>query len=306
MQHMMRQMKPYALLLTAATLTVSGCTDTTAVKNFASESSVLTENASVLNGGDTAYKAVGIYMKSAEMRDDPQYRELLQNGPGTPAYEDSKKLAPKAAAILQAYMTAIGKLAGDTTVIQTNDVTGAVSSLKTLGIASAEVQPALDAAGKLGNLVVQGYANEKLQDIVSAANPYVQTLAHFLAAFAKRNAAVYDAARVVSGVYWTNLITACQSPSPDEAKAKSRKASLRPPTCDAVVALSVRMHALEEDTLKKPRDATDAARTGFDKIATDHQAIVDSDGKFDAKQLIDTLKADEPTLVAAIKDLSKL
>jgi hypothetical protein len=292
-------MRAYTRAVFMALLAVTSCANTTAVKNFANESSILTADSTIINGGDAAYQAVSLYFKSPEMVNDPTYKQLLEGGPGTPEYEQAKTLAPKVAAILAMYMKVVGTLAGDTTLVQPSGVTGITGSLKTLGLSSPQVRPALDAAGKLSNLLAQGYANAKLRQVVADSDPYVHTITQFLAQFAERNATLYNAARNVSGSYWINRIKDCQTP-----RALAEK--YRPPACDAAVALSIRMHALEENELQKQADAADAARQAFVKIGADHHAIFTSDGKFDAATLVSILQADEPTLVAAIIDLSKL
>lgn len=286
-------MKRTTAFAVAGLVYLTACVDTTAVKNFANESSVISSDAAVINGSDTAFAAAKPYLVSSEMKN--KYPDALSLGPGTPEFEEAKKLAGPAAKVLQQYMQALAALAGSTTVTTSSDVSGIAASLKTLGVTSSKVTPALDATSQLANLLVAGYTQATLKEIVDRANPDVQTITKFLAAFAQQNATLYDKARIISGDYWQDLVKDCES-------VKSHP----PVGCRATVALAVDVHARDEAILRQEIDAADAAAAAFQKIGADHQAIFDSAGKFDSAQLLATLKADEPVLLSAIQDLPKL
>jgi hypothetical protein len=172
---------------------------------------------------------------------------------------------------------------------------GIATSLKTLGITSSSLTPALDATSQLANLLVTGLVQQTLKDVVEKANPSLQIITAFLSKFAQENATLYDKAKIISGAYWEDLLGDCES----------RKS--RPPVgCRATIALAIDVHTRDENTLDQQIEAADAAAAAFTKIGADHQAIVDSAGKFDSAQLLTVLKGDEPVLVNAITDLSKL
>jgi hypothetical protein len=282
-----------AILAIACLIGLAACVDTSAIQNFASKSSIISADDAVINGSDAAYSAVLPYMASPAMK--TRFPETLSAGPGTPEFDQSKKLAPLAARVLQQYMQLLGQLAGAPTAISSSDVSSIASSLNTLGVTGAQVTPALGATSKLASLVLSGYQQAKLRDIVQQANPFVQTITKFLAQFAEQNATLYDKARIISGDYWADLVKDCEL-------AKARP----PASCRATIALANNVHARDETTLKQQIDANQAAAAAFQKIGADHQAIVDSAGKFGSAQLLAILQADEPTLVTAIQDLSKL
>jgi hypothetical protein len=272
---------------------LSACVDTAAIKSFANESSVISSDAGVISGSDAAFDAVKPYLNSPEMA--KEFPDALSSGPGTPEFDDAKKLSGPAGKVLQQYMQALAKLAGDTNVISSGDVSGIEASLKGLGITSDKVTPALDATSKLANLIVAGYAQGELEELVDKSNDYVQTITAFLTKFAEENATLYDKARIVSGVYWQNRVHGCEV-------AKSSP----PVGCDAIIALATRVHAQDGAILKQQVNIADAAAAAFQEIGADHQAIVDSAGKLDSARLINVLNTNEPVLVGAIRDLSKL
>jgi hypothetical protein len=271
---------------------LSACVDTTAVKNFANESSVITSNAAVM-GSDAAFAAAKPYLNSPDMKQ--KFPDALSSGPGTPQFDGAQKLVGPASKVLQQYMQALAMLAGSTTVFNSTDVSGIASSLKTLGVSGSAATPALNATSQLANLVASGLAQQDIRDVVEKANPEVQIITKFLAVFAQQNANLYDKARVISGAYWQNLVADCEA-------TKSRP----PVGCRATIALAIDVHSRDETTLRQQIDAADAAATAFNKIGADHQAIADSAGKFNSAELLQILKADEPALMSAINNLSKL
>ena len=281
-----------AVATVAISVCICACVDTTAIKNFANEGSVISSDSAVL-GSDAAFAAAKPYLTSAEMKQ--KFPDALSLGPGTPEFDDAKKLVGPASKILQQYMAVLATLAGSTTVVSSTDVSGIALSLKALGITNSQVTPALDATSKLANLLVSGLVQRDLRDIVHQANPDVQIITQFLAAFAQQNATLYDKAKVISGVYWQNLVADCES----------RKS--RPPVgCPATIALAIDVHARDEATLSQQIEAADAAAAAFKKIGADHQAIDNSAGEFNSAELQTFLKANEPVLISAIQVLAKL
>jgi hypothetical protein len=274
-------------------LGLSACVDTTAIENFANESSVISSDTAVINGSDVAFAAVKQYVNTPEMSE--MYPDVLRSGPGTREFVDSKNVATPAAKVLQKYMEVLGKLAGETTATGSGDVSGIVASLKTLGITSPKVRPTLDATVKLANLLTAEYVRAELKEVVERSNPYVQEITAFLAKFARQNATLYDKARIFSGIYWQNKVKGCEI-----VKGNS------PVGCVAIIALATDVHARDEAVFKQQIDPADAAAAAFEKIGADHQAIVDSAGNFNSTKLLDVLKTDEPVLVDAIRQLSKL
>jgi hypothetical protein len=272
---------------------LSGCVDTTAIKNFANESSVISSDTAVIDGSDVAFAAVKQYVNAPEMSET--YPDVLRSGPGTPEFDESKKVATLAAKVLQKYMEVLGKLAGETSVTGGGDVSGIAASLKTFGVTSPKVTPTLDATAKLANLLTAEYVRAELKEVVEQSNPYVQEITAFLARFARQNATLYDKARIVSGVYWQSKVKGCEI-----VKGNS------PVGCDAIIALATDVHAHDEAVFNQQIDPADAAAAAFEKIGADHQAIVDSAGNFNSTRLLDVLKTDEPVLVGAIRQLSKL
>jgi hypothetical protein len=101
-------------------LYLCACVDTTAIKNFANESSIISSDAAVINGSDAAFGAAKPYLVSSEMKQ--KFPDALNSGPGTPEFENAKKLAALAAKVLQQYMQVLGSLAGSTTVTTSTDV----------------------------------------------------------------------------------------------------------------------------------------------------------------------------------------
>lgn len=277
----------------ASLVYLSACVDTAPIKNFANESSIISSDAGVINGSDAAFAAAQPYLVSSEMKQ--KFPEALNLGPGTLEFETAKKLAALSAKVLQQYMQVLGNLAGSTTVTTSSDVSSMATSLKTLGITNSALAPALDATSQLANLLATGLVQQTLKDVIKEANPSVQVITAFLAQFVEENATLYDKAKIISGIYWQDLLEDCES----------RKS--RPPVgCRATIALAIDVHSRDENTLNQQIVAADAVASAFKKIGADHQAIVDSAGKFDSAQLIAVLKADEPVLVSAIADLSKL
>jgi hypothetical protein len=75
--------------------------------------------------------------------------------PGTPEFEDAKKLVGPVSKTLQQYMVVLATLAGSTTVISSTDVSGIAASLKALGITDSKVARALDATSQLARVARQ-------------------------------------------------------------------------------------------------------------------------------------------------------
>ena len=120
----------------AGLICLCACADTTAIKDFANESRVISSDATVINGSDVAFAAAKQYTA--------EYPDVVAWGPGTPEFDESKKVAILAAAVLQKYMLVLARLAGDATVAGGTGEAGAAASLKTLGITSATVSSGLD------------------------------------------------------------------------------------------------------------------------------------------------------------------
>ena len=248
----------------AGLICLCACVDTTAIKDFANESRVISSDATVINGSDVAFAAAKQYAA--------EYPDVVTSGPGTPEFDEFKKVAILAAAVLQKYMLVLARLAGDTTVVGGNGEAGTAASLKTLGITSAKVSSVSDATSKLANLITAEYVQAKLKEAVENSNPYVQVITAYLAKYARQNATLYDRARIVSGEYWQKQVSGCEA-----AKA-------HPPVgCVAIIALVAHAHTQDEAAFKQQIERADAAAAAFEKIGADHQAIVDSAGNFDLR-----------------------
>jgi hypothetical protein len=265
-------------------------TDVRNLKHFADQSTAIISSYAAVMDPDAAFAATTPYLRSQAMK--TKFPDAWSFGPGTPEFEDTKKLIVPASKVLQQYMKVLGStLADSVTVTNGNDVSGISASLNRLGITSGRVTRVLDATSQLANLLSPGLGQQNIKDVVEKANPDVQVIIGFFAAFAQQNATLYDKAKIISGVYWQTLVADCES-----------RISRPAVGCSAIIALAINVQIRDEATLSEQIRVADAAAAAFKEIGADHQAITESAGNLNSASLLSILRSGEPVLISAIKN----
>jgi hypothetical protein len=266
------------IAVAAATILLSGCTDLTAVQNFASTGSTISTNETVISGWPHAYDQVTLLAGSASVRQiDPKLKQsfIVMTKKAT----DDAKLATQAAQLLGLYLQTLAQLAGGTVVDVSKQTSSIQTSLKSLGVTSPDVTVGTDALA----LVLNTWQNAAVGDVVKKANGPVKTITDFLAVTATEVRASYNLAAQDSADYWAKIGERSGSP--------------------AMQAL-IQTESNNEDTYYRGMMAKAAtAQLAFTKIGTDHDALAQNASSLSGARA--TLLADLPLLESAAATLTK-
>jgi hypothetical protein len=271
-------------LFLAACCVLAGCVDLTAVSDFAKESSIITANKSMLD--DTAAQTEAHLYAPNNFAD-----------PTSKAFTDRLAITNKALAALNGYMSVLAQLSASGVANVSSDYSTIGSGLKSLGVTDPSVQPAINAASALTNIVLAAILSKDVKMLITSAAQPVDQITAYLVDQAQTTSNTYNQAIAVNNRYWGELTQQTKG----DARV-CRTAAL----CKAIYVLVNRAHATDVADLTAKAAAADAAVTAFKKIQTDNAALVANVNELDAKSLIAILKADEPYLLAAINNLKAL
>lgn len=206
---------PFAALLL---LVSAGCTDLTAVRDFARTSSAVAESRPVIDsyaGHPSRMRQFFPPERALELQEQTRRREAQKEGLN--ALQHSLSL----------YMSSLGSLAADETVsFSTNPL---VTQVNKVGIISAESVTAVSAAGDLLlRAAASGWRQRETSRIIGEAHPHVLRIIETLETFVA-NATASDDAQALSAIdgYYGGLARRSRDPAGVAALAEWRAARER-------------------------------------------------------------------------------
>jgi hypothetical protein len=189
--------------------------------------------------------------------------------------EGCKKLAISEPGILKAqevlldYMAALKSLAGDQGVTYGKKLDGLSDDLSKSGLDSKQVSAVASLAKKLTDAALNGYRRKELAGLIGSTNDDVQVLTHALKT-------------IVDTDYKREL-----SLEREGAQEYYQSALKKYETNEPLAAIAVRRELQEADaTVNGKEQAADAYGKIMDDIATGHQKLYESRGKWTTQSLI--------------------
>jgi hypothetical protein len=278
--------------ITVIIIVLSGCADLTAVGNFAKESSLITSNKAMLD--DTAAQTEArTYAHTHQM---VQIESSLVD-PSSKEFTDRLAVTKNALDALNAYMTVLGQLAAKGVPSVSPNVSTIESALTSLKVTDPVIKPSLDATTALANIVLDAIVRKDVAKLIKSSASSVDQVTMYLADQAQTAANTYTQAAAFNDKYWSDLTR-----QTDKDKEFCASAGL----CTPLYVLATRARDSDDVELAAKAKAATAAVTAFQKIRADNAALVANADHLNADALIETLKADEPDLLTAIRNLQTL
>jgi hypothetical protein len=277
------------MLAFALSAALSGCVDLSAVGDFAKESSVISANKALLDDTDaqTEVREYALALNLPNSFADPASKE----------FKDRLAVTGHALAALNGYMTVLAQLSAKEAANVSAEVSTIGTALESLNPSDPKLQPGLNAASALANLLLNDAIRKDIKKLIDSAAAPVDEIANYLADQAQTTSNTYTQAIAVSNRYWSSLT----APSKRDAEF-CRTANL----CKAVDVLADRARDADNKSLSAKAAAADTAAAALKKIRSDNAALVKNTDHLDDKALIAMLKNDEPDLQAAIRATKSL
>jgi hypothetical protein len=260
------------------TVLLAGCTDLTAVQNFATTASAISSDEPVLSSWPSSYDRVrSLAGTQAIVAISPDAaRSFIDKERETTA---DAQLAVRAAQMLGLYLQTLAQLAGGSVTDVGKPASGIEESIQKLGGASKDVTAATDALA----LLLRAWQNKAVGDVVKAANAPVQTITSFLANTADAVRLANLEAKTQSSAYWTSVGV--------------RSGNIY------TQAILQRIIFDDDAYYQAQIEKAAVARTAFIKIGTDHAVLAMNADMLSSASA--TLKADQPLLQNALSALLK-
>jgi uncharacterized protein YutE (UPF0331/DUF86 family) len=268
---------------------LSGCVNLSAVGDFAKESSVISANKALLDDTDaqTEAREYALALNLPNSFADPASKE----------FTDRLAVTAHALTALNAYMTVLAQLSAKDVANVSSEVSTIGTALKSLNVTDPKLQPGLNAATSLANILLNEVIRKDVKKLIDSAAAPVDDIANYLVDQAQTTSNTYNQAIAVSNRYWGSLT----APSKGDSEL-CRTANL----CKTVSVLANRARDADNKNLSAKAAAADTATAAFKKIRNDNAALVKNTDHLDDKALIAMLKSDEPDLQAAIRTLKSL
>jgi hypothetical protein len=266
-----------------AAVLVTGCVDLSAVNDFAKESTVLSSDKGMLD--DTAAQTQARSYDSTLL--DPKSKE----------FTDRLAITNQALVALNGYMTVLAQLSANGTPSVSAQISTIDTALKSLNVSDSKLQPSMNAVGALANVLLATAVRSDIRKLVKAAAQPVDQITAYLVDQAQTTSNTYNQAIAGNNRYWGQLTA---------QTAQDKHFCSTSSICNAVYALVAEARDSEAASLSAKAASADAAAAAFNKIRRDNAALVTDVAHLNSKDLVATLKSDEPELVTAIRNVRSL
>ena len=272
---------PVAVCLT---LLISGCTDLSAVRDFAQTSSSITASEPVLLGWPHIYETARILAASSQLRARAPDLQLMLKEEAQAANADVP-LAVQAGKALGLYMNVLAALADDKLPDVSDQASSISSSLNALGAVNSNDHDATAALLKLIGISLDAWRQVAISDLVRGANNDVQTIAIFLARTANAVQKADKFAMSVIDQYWEATGAALTDPG--------------------VRALLLRAERQDDESYARQIAQAQAAQAAFLQIAKAHAMLAQHAGSLSSDEVRNALSNDMPVLLDALRTFER-
>ena len=272
--------------LVAASLSLSGCADLTAVQQFATIGSQVSASEAGIAAWPATYEGakahagtLGRLAQTCGITDPTDYEGSLATAGASAA--KNAPLAHQAAQTLALYLQTIGQLAAS----QTGDTSSERAALNASIAGLSEDKGVKTASQALLSIVdfgVDGWKRRRLARIITRADPSVQMIAAYLAAVTNATVTAYAEVERIDDAYWER--SGCSAG-------------------DGVRALLLKARDVSDKDAKAARATGVSLSASFTKIAADHALLAKGTNGFEGQTFKAALRRDLPDLVSTLKTI---